>query len=254
MRLPCDTLEAWSLLSYIAARTSKIGLGTCVTPMTLRSPKILAKTISTVDVLSNGRVVFGVGTGWTQKELEAFSQWDETNVRIGRTDEGLQLMIKLWTEDKVTFDGKYYSAKEAVIAPKPVQKPHPPIWVGSLRSTILQKQVTAKYGDAWVPWSLDVKFYGEGVGRIKENAKALNRADKIAFGMAKPVVPESMRSTPLPLSHHDPPNTTVRDCIRLLEDFGDVGLEFFVPMFFPPQNCLDIMDDFVKNIFPSFSK
>jgi FMNH2-dependent dimethyl sulfone monooxygenase len=84
---------------------------------------MLAKMVSTVDILSNGRAILGVGAGWSKEEFEGHSEWNEPKIRVNKTIEGLELMVKLWTQKEVTFEGKYYRAKAAVLEPKPVQKP-----------------------------------------------------------------------------------------------------------------------------------
>lgn len=121
------TLDPWITLSYLAAKTERIRLGTMVTPIPFRPPAILAKMITTLDILSGGRTALGVGAGWHKESFEAYSEWDPSNrVRVDKTREGIKLMIRLWTEEgPVTFQGKYYSVKNAVLQPKPIQKPHP---------------------------------------------------------------------------------------------------------------------------------
>jgi alkanesulfonate monooxygenase SsuD/methylene tetrahydromethanopterin reductase-like flavin-dependent oxidoreductase (luciferase family) len=86
---------------------------------------IFAKMVSTLDVISNGRVILGIGAGWSETEFKGYSQWNEPNVRVDKTKEGLELILKLWQSDrgtssKVSFNGKYYSADNAVLDPKPV--------------------------------------------------------------------------------------------------------------------------------------
>jgi alkanesulfonate monooxygenase len=138
------------MLSYLAANTSKILLGTGVSPIPLRPPSILAKMVTTVDLLSGGRAVLGVGAGgagWYKRELEAFSTWDEPRIRVDKFKEGLNLIKSLWVEDTVNFQGKYYQSKGAVIKPKPIQKPHPPIWVGSMGKSMLK--ITGNLADGW---------------------------------------------------------------------------------------------------------
>jgi len=100
-----ETFETWVYLSYLAGKVSSIRLGTCVTPISFRPPSLLAKTISTLDLVSNGRVIVGVGLGWYQDEFEAYSSWDPNPVRFEKTREALELMVKLWSEDKVDFEG-----------------------------------------------------------------------------------------------------------------------------------------------------
>jgi probable F420-dependent oxidoreductase len=140
-----ETLEAWVTLAYFAAVTNHIMLGTLVTPIPLRPPQLLAKMVSTVDVLSEGRSFLGVGAGWSKEEFEAYSQWDNPKVRVEKVDEGVALIKKLWTESKVNFEGKHYRAQRAVLLPKPVQKPHPPLLFGGKGPKMLK--LAAKYAD-----------------------------------------------------------------------------------------------------------
>jgi len=125
-----ETLDSWTALAYFAAATDRIRLGTLVTPIPLRPPQLLAKIVATVDILSRGRCLLGIGAGWSQKEFEGFGQWDEPKVRVEKVDEGVSLIKRLWTEPTVDFKGKYYTVKGAVLLPKPVQKPHPPLLFG----------------------------------------------------------------------------------------------------------------------------
>jgi len=140
-----STLESWITLTYLAAKTNNIRLGTLVTPIPFRSPSMLAKMISSVDLLSRGRVVVGVGAGWSQVEFEAYSEWNEPKVRVDKTKEGLELMIKLWTQKKVAFEGKYYGVKDAVLDPKPLQKLYPQLLFSGHGDRMLQ--LAGRYAD-----------------------------------------------------------------------------------------------------------
>jgi alkanesulfonate monooxygenase SsuD/methylene tetrahydromethanopterin reductase-like flavin-dependent oxidoreductase (luciferase family) len=143
-------VDAWSFLPYLAAKTKKIRLGTCVTPIPFRPPAILAKMVATTDSLSHGRAILGAGLGWHKPEFEGFSQWMETVDRVIATREGLELMIKLWTEEApVSFEGKFVHSKGAIVDPKPVQKPRPPIWFGSHGPVTLR--MTGSFGQGWIP-------------------------------------------------------------------------------------------------------
>jgi alkanesulfonate monooxygenase SsuD/methylene tetrahydromethanopterin reductase-like flavin-dependent oxidoreductase (luciferase family) len=142
---PNSTLDTWVTFTYLAAKTERIRLGTLVTPIPLRSPSILAKMLSTLDVLSGGRVVLGVGAGWSKSEFDAYSNWGSPKVRVDRTIEGLKLMRKLWTEDEVNFEGKFYVAKGAVLDPKPVQKPYPQLLFGSTGNRMIR--LASKYAN-----------------------------------------------------------------------------------------------------------
>src|SRR6266702_3220923 len=140
-----STFETWTALTYLAAKTEKIRLGTLVTPIPFRPPGMLAKTVSTLDLLSNGRTILGVGAGWYQTEFEGYSEWKSNKIRVDKTREGVDLILKLWTQDKVDFEGKYYNAKGAVLDPKPVQKPHPPLLFGGIGPRMLR--MAGEYAD-----------------------------------------------------------------------------------------------------------
>jgi alkanesulfonate monooxygenase SsuD/methylene tetrahydromethanopterin reductase-like flavin-dependent oxidoreductase (luciferase family) len=145
-----QTVDAWTALAALAAKTERIRLGTCVTPIPFRPPQLLAKIVATVDQLSKGRAFLGVGAGWHRPEFEAYSSWDESKVRVAKTREGIELMIKFWTSNKpVDFNGEYYKATGAVLEPKPIQKPHPPLWFGTTGTYMLK--LAARYADGWLP-------------------------------------------------------------------------------------------------------
>lgn len=161
-----DTLDAWDVLAFVAGRTSGIRLGTSVTPIPLRPPALLAKQVATVDVLSGGRTVLGVGAGWHQPEFEGYSQWDPPRVRVDRVAEGLDLMVRLWTEERVDFQGRYYWARGAELAPKPVQQPHPPLWFGAFGRRMMG--LAARYGDAWIQTQVPPDAYRRRMERLRE--------------------------------------------------------------------------------------
>jgi len=177
-------IDVWSFLPYLAAKTENIRLGTCVTPLPFRRPGILAKMISTTDNLSNGRVILGAGFGWFQPEFDGFSEWLGTKDRIAYSEEAVQLMKRLWTEETVDFEGRFVRAKGAVIEPKPVQKPHPPIWVGGHKSQSLR--MAGQYGDGWMPigprWFGDLypkpQEYSEMKQRISAELRKRNYSEK----------------------------------------------------------------------------
>jgi probable F420-dependent oxidoreductase len=143
-----ECFDQFAVLAYLAAVTEKARLITSVTVIPHRGAVQTAKLVSTIDVLSNGRVTLGVGAGWMREEFEALGA--PAFPERGRvTDEYLQAFKILWTEDDPAFDGQHVRFADISFLPKPVQKPHPPIWVGGESPAALRR--TARYGDAWYP-------------------------------------------------------------------------------------------------------
>jgi probable F420-dependent oxidoreductase len=135
---PC--LEPVELLSWAAALTSRIRLGTAVLLTPLRSPVHLAKSLATLDQLSGGRLDVGIGLGGNPKIYAAFGI--SAARRVARFNEGLRLMQALWTEPRVTFAGEFWQLENAALEPKPLQRPHPPLWVGAHHPDAFRRSVT----------------------------------------------------------------------------------------------------------------
>jgi len=140
-------MEAWTLLAALAAKTKKIRLGTLVTCTSYRYPAVLAKIAATVDMISNGRVIFGLGAGWKESEYKAYGiPFPPLKERMDRLEEAIQIIKLLWTKPKASFEGKYYKIKNAISAPKPIQKPMPPIMIGG-EGEKRTLRIVAKYAD-----------------------------------------------------------------------------------------------------------
>ncbi len=159
----CSWLEPMVLLAALAGRTRKMKLGTLVLVLPLRNPTYLAKETATLDFLSGGRLILGVGVGWNELEFNLLHV--PHRERGKRTTESLDILKKLWTQDHVTYQGKFFQFENISIEPKPVQKPHPPIWIGggSQPFELIYGQKApnldpvfrriAQYADVWVPHS-----------------------------------------------------------------------------------------------------
>ena len=141
-----SSLEPVDLLTYAAACTTTLRLGCAVLLTALRNPVHLAKSLSTLDNLSEGRLIVGVGLGASKGIYPAFGAQAET--RVARFSEGVRLMKALWTEPKVNFDGRFWQLKDAAMEPKPVQKPHPPVWFGGGHPDALRRAV--QLGDGFI--------------------------------------------------------------------------------------------------------
>ncbi|MDG6995853.1 MAG: LLM class flavin-dependent oxidoreductase [Nitrososphaerota archaeon] len=239
------TIDSWSLLSYLAGKTSKIRIGALVTPVTLHNPFMLAKIVSSVDALSDGRVIFGAGAGFEKREFELYGKWDETPVRVKKTEEALILLKKLWTEEVVNFKGKYYEAKGVVNEPKPPQRESLPIWTGAMGEKTLG--ITARLGDAWVPslpLGATLDFYEVKSKKLKAMTASLRR--KVTMGILGHVVSDDFTPSFEGLG-------TLKTCHKKLEAYRSMGCELAAINFLPPTKTLDLMKSFYNEIVPSFS-
>ena len=142
-----DCLEAWTLLAALAMRTDRIRIGPMVTSQSYRNPALLAKIAAVVDVLSRGRLDFGLGAGWKEIEYRAYGyDFPDAPTRVTQMIETLEICTRMWREDRATYHGKYYRIDDALCSPKPVQRPLP-IWIGGSKPRVMR--AAAKYGDAF---------------------------------------------------------------------------------------------------------
>ena len=148
-------MEQLTVLSFLAGQTQRIKLVTSVLIVPHRNPLVAAKALSTLDVLSKGRLVVGVGAGWMREEFEAL-ELPPFEERGAVTDEYIRAYKELWTSDNPTFEGKYCRFSDITFLPKPVQQPHPPIWVGGESRAAIRR--AGQQGDAWYPISSNPQF------------------------------------------------------------------------------------------------
>jgi len=141
-----DVMDPLATLSFIAANTTTPLLGTCVIDMLFHNPVSFAKEFTTIDVLSDGRVLCGLGIGWSEDEYNTANVPFEK--RGARANEVLQVMKKTWTDEIVEFDGSFYKVPKSIIGPKPVQKPHPKILLGGYSPQTFQRMIN--YGDGYI--------------------------------------------------------------------------------------------------------
>ena len=163
--------EPLTVLTYVAAKTSTIGLGTSVLVLPYHNPIRLAKVAATLDVLSGGRMMLGVGVGVIEEELEAMgSPFAE---RGAITDETIAIMKELWTNEDPSYQGKYHSFSGMKFTPKPVQKPHIPIIIGGTSKAAIRR--AARSGAAWHPTALSPEVLAQGMEYLKEQVVTAGR-------------------------------------------------------------------------------
>jgi F420-dependent oxidoreductase-like protein len=169
-------LECWTTLSALATTSSNIRLGTMVLCNSFRNPAVLSKMATTIDVISKGRLEFGIGSGVQEDEHEAYGiPFPKPCTRIGRLKEAVEIIKKLWTEEKASYQGKYYRTSEAICEPKPVQKPHPPITIGGGGEKLTLK-VTAQHADRY-DWGYvpTLELYKHKIEVLESHCKVVGR-------------------------------------------------------------------------------
>src|SRR5437016_13247786 len=164
--------EGWALQAAMAEATQRVRSGCMVTGNTYRHPVVLAKLAVTVDHLSGGRLELGIGAAWNEIE-HAMYGIEGLDHRVGRLSESLQILTSLFTQEKTTFDGRYYKFKDAIANPKPLQKPHPPFWIGASGETTLR--LVARHGDVWNIAGGDDQAVKDVIGKFEEACGAVGR-------------------------------------------------------------------------------
>jgi len=166
-----NVLDPVDTLTFAAAHTSRIALATGVLNLPWYNPVLLARRLTTLDVLSGGRLRAGFGIGWSPDEYEAAgAPWQD---RGKRADEAIEILKKIWTTDPVEFQGKHFRIAKSFVGPKPVQKPHPPIYMAAFTPSAM-KRVAAE-ADAWLPVGIPLAGIGAMFNDIKNMAKAAGR-------------------------------------------------------------------------------
>lgn len=228
------TLDAWLILTYIAANTEKIRLGTCVTPIPFRHPAQLAKIVSSLDILSNGRATLGVGAGWYKPEFDGYSRWYPDSERVSRAIEGVRLILRLWTENKVSFKGRYYHVENTVLEPKPIQKPHPQTWWGTTGKRMLK--AAAQMGDGWIPTMISPSTYKELKEKLKKLLQKYGREESFTYAYAE-------------YSTHD----RIEDYVKEVEAYEEAGCSLYAATWrFPRKEAIKKIKEFEKIVISSF--
>ena len=228
-----ETLDAWSILGYLAGQTDTIKLGTVVTPIPFRPPAQLAKIVASVDHLSGGRTILGVGAGWHQPEFDGFSNWGTPGQRVTRTSEALELITRLWTGEKVSFEGKAYNSDGAIISPVPTQKPFPPMWFGVRGPRMLD--LAARYADAWIPTNISPEVYEDGMKKLREKRSELG-------------INTSLKGA---LQNFDV-YTESEPCVATINSYAAAGCEYYGSIWsYPPDEMVSRIEWFSKEVMPN---
>ena len=171
-----QALECFTLLAAVAQRTKKIKLGSLVANVNVRNPALLAKITSSLDNLSDGRLILGLGTGdrMSRNELLAYGySFASVDERVEHLRESALILKEMWTKDQATFEGKYHRVVSAVNYPKPIQKPHPPLWIGGKHPKILD--VVAEMADGWNYWGITKEMLAQRTRYLSDKCATIGR-------------------------------------------------------------------------------
>jgi len=231
-------------MAFAAGVTNKIALGSSVIGINLYNPVVLARALTTIDVLSRGRLIVGFGLGWSEDEFEAAGT--PPKGRGGRADEFLQILKAVWTSDPVEFNGKFFKLARSFIGPKPVQKPHPPIYMAAYTSAALKRVAT--YADGWQPNG------GILLGRMPQMLEELRATAKAAGRDPSSLKLNVVASTTLTADRLDDTRAyftgsiaQVRDDITRARDLGTTELIFELDLT-PPVDTLIIEMDRLRRL------
>ncbi len=246
-----NTYDSLVALSFIAANTTRIGLGVSVLIMPYRNPVTSAKSLATIDRMSGGRLIAGVGAGWNEAEFNALGV--PFRERGARTTEYLRIWQACWASGTVSFAGRFFAFSDMHVSPKPLQQPHPPIWIGGASDAALRR--AAAFAAVWQPTPLPI---GDLVDRQAALRRACDRIGRqhppetrmsfrVEFGPITGSAPPSGAERPI---GHGTPAEVASDLLRYREA---AGLHAFQINFHGCQNLdhlLDSMNCFMQEVKP----
>ncbi len=263
-------MEALTMLAAFASRTTHLGLMTNVLLLPLRNPAVVAKIVSSIDYLSGGRVILGIGVGG-----ESTKEFELCGVPLGqrgaRTDEGLEILRKLWAEGSASHSGRFWQFEDVAMEPKPVQAGGPPIWIGGRSDKALQRAV--RYGDGWMGYAVTPERYAASVEKIREFGAAEGRdMSNFRLGHALYICSSSKREEARDLAvrymtkvYNQPSFEqlvdkyclvgTPQECIKRIERYVEHGARFIVfRATCPPDDLMNQIDIYAKEIIPYFRR
>lgn len=208
---------AYPAMGYFAGATERIRVNSCIAILPLQHPIVTAKALSTIDWLSGGRVTITFAVGWLKEEFELLGV--PFNQRGAMAEEYIQAIIELWTKEQPEFEGKYVSFKDVAFEPKPVQRPHLPVWFGGDADAVLQR--TARYGTGWWPFLTKPEQIPEKLDFIRSQPDYNGRLDEVFYGFSTSRVGEGHVVLEDPKAR---PGQTRQEIIDRLCWFGELGV------------------------------
>lgn len=263
-----DMLECWTTLSALAPLVPRMKIGTIVLGNTYRHPAVVAKMAAQLDIISDGRLILGMGAGWQENEHHAYGiPFYTMRERLQRLDEACEVIKQLWTEDRSHFDGRFYQLSDAPLEPKPTQKPHPELMIGGGGERVTLR-IVAKHADHWNVWGgpkilahkgAILDEHCDAVGRDK---KTITRSANMALLFSdKPSEIDALTATiekrigrPADEAEDICLAGTPEQMMERLHELRDAGVDtLFIPTLFRPIDDLRRdLDRFIAEVAPAF--
>jgi dimethylsulfone monooxygenase len=263
MNVRVPMFDSWTLLSTLAVQTKKVRLAGHTFNNALRNPAVLAKMAATLDVISGGRLIYSLGSAWFKREAEGYGlPWDEHSDRVARLKESFQIANMLWTQESSTFNGRFCSLNDAVLEPKPLQKPRIPFWVpGDSEPT---RKLAAELADVWLVYSKppDVirRWIDDMTARRAGRALPMAISTVCLVGLDRDAVDLWSVKYAKEREHRFPVPPTPQDvltenlwgpadtCIRRLRQYEEAGVQDVIIQPIPP---LEGMRAFARDVMPA---
>ena len=252
-------LEGWTTQAVIAGLTRKIKLGTLVTGIVYRHPSVLAKMGATLDVLSKGRLFMGIGAAWNMDEASAYGiPFPPVGERMRRLEEAVQIILKMWTEEKASFQGNFYQLQDAYCYPKPIQTPHPPIMIGGSgeRRTL---RIVAKYADACNLFG-SPETVKRKLGVLREHCRSVGRdydsilktkLGHVVINKDKEKVTEAIKAFPEDRRREHVIYGMPEEVRHQVEALRDAGIEYLI-VNLEPERELEALELFAGEVARNF--
>lgn len=261
-------LDPWLMMTALTQQFTTVRVGSMVFCQSYRNPALMAKMAASLDVLSDGRLEFGIGAGWKEIEYNAYGYpFPPAKIRIEQLNEAIQIIRGIWTNERFTFTGKHYQVNDVISFPKPIQKPMP-IWVGAQNGKEFMLRATAKYGDAiniaWMstPDELDKRFsrladlcqkYGRDISDIKKTLGLWTRIFDTEEEKEATIM-ENAKTRNIPIKEYRKRIDkalwgTLDSVVSRLRDFKKSNVEHLIFMF-PHEQEIDNIKVFGKSVLP----
>jgi len=257
-------LEAWTTLSAVGAVTNRVELGTLVTPVGFRNPALLAKMAATLDNISAGRVIVGLGVGWFKDEFTGYGfDFPSTRARLEQLDEAAQVMRLLWTQEQASFTGKHFRLEQTYCEPKPVRRP--PLLIGGAGEKVLLRLV-AQHADIWNNLAVSQPELGAKVAKLREHCASVGRdpatitvsqqclvviGSDVADAQAKVEKAEKVYGGHMGAGGPHGIAGTAEQCIAAIQRHIDLGCTMFVIEFFG-KDVREPAALFAEKVMPAF--